>query len=207
MIIGKWNKSVILTYIGLCFGILGMCFVFASENILYAFSCLLVAGVCDLFDGVIARKCKRTKEEKLFGIELDSLVDVFNFIALPIAILFGMNFNYWYCILVYMFFAVVGVARLAYFNISLEEENKNKNIPIKYYSGLPVTYIAMILPVAHLLTYCFGFFSNSIYYMFIMLMTGILNILNIKIKKPTGLAYPILLIMAIITLILFLGVL
>ena len=104
MIIGKWNKSVILTYIGLCFGILGMFFAFVSENILYAFSCLLVAGVCDLFDGVIARKCKRTKEEKLFGIELDSLVDVFNFIALPIAILFGMNFNCWYCILVYMFF-------------------------------------------------------------------------------------------------------
>jgi len=205
MIIGKWNKSVILTYIGLIISVFGIYLSFTNDNILLAFSCLLVAGVCDLFDGVIARRCKRTKEEKEFGIELDSLVDVVNFVALPIVLLINLGLTEIYHIIIYMFFVIAGVARLAYFNITLEEKNKSE--PVKYYHGLPVTFIAMILPIAHLLTYLFGIKDFTIYYAIILSVTGLLNILNINIKKPHGLAYPILLIMAIITLILFLGVL
>ena len=86
MVIGKWNKSVILTYAGLLVAVLGIFLAFTQEKINYAFCCLMVAGVCDLFDGMVARRCKRTEEEKMFGIELDSLVDVVSFIALPICI-------------------------------------------------------------------------------------------------------------------------
>lgn len=205
MIIGKWNKSVILTYIGLIISILGIYLSFTNNNILLALSCLLVAGVCDLFDGAIARRCKRTKEEKQFGIELDSLVDVVNFIALPIALLINLGLIEIYHLIIYMFFAIAGVARLAYFNITLEEKNKNE--PVKYYHGLPVTFIAMILPISHLLTYLFHINDYSIYYAIILSVTSLLNVLNINIRKPHGLAYPILLLMAIVTLILFLGVL
>ena len=89
--IGKWNKSVILTYFGLTVAILGILLVLFGINIKYAFICLIVSGICDLFDGTIARRCKRTKEEKAFGIELDSLVDVSSFIALPLVILVSIN--------------------------------------------------------------------------------------------------------------------
>ena len=205
MIIGKWNKSVILTYIGLFISVLGIYLACTNENILLAFSCLLIAGVCDLFDGFVARRCNRTKEEKQFGIELDSLVDVVNFVALPIIILINIGLTEIYNIALYMFFALAGVVRLAYFNITLEE--KNQDIPIKYYSGLPVTFIAMILPISHLLTYLLNIKCFNVYYTIILLVTGILNILNVKIRKPYGLAYPLFLLMAIITLILFLGVL
>ena len=87
MFIGKWNKSVILTYIGLAVSIFGIFICFNYENSAnLAMSCLIIAGICDLFDGQIARKCKRTEQEKNFGIELDSLVDAIDFIALPITI-------------------------------------------------------------------------------------------------------------------------
>lgn len=77
MIIGKWNKSVILTYIGLIFSVLGIFICSTKENsINIAMCCLIISGICDLFDGFIARKCKRTEEEKKFGVQLDSLVDV-----------------------------------------------------------------------------------------------------------------------------------
>lgn len=89
MVIGKWNKSVILTYIGLLISILGIYISFNIENgTKYAMTCLIIAGICDLFDGVVARKCERNEEEKNFGIQLDSLVDVIDFIALPTAIFF-----------------------------------------------------------------------------------------------------------------------
>ena len=71
--IGKWNKSVILTYIGLAFAVAGI-FLASREGCLnYAWCCLMAAGVCDLFDGAVARKVKRTDEEKKFGVELDSM--------------------------------------------------------------------------------------------------------------------------------------
>ena len=84
-IVGFWNPSVILTYVGMSIAILGM-FLAVSGRINYSFICLVLCGICDLFDGVVARRFKRTDEEKAFGIELDSLVDVVSFIALPVTI-------------------------------------------------------------------------------------------------------------------------
>ena len=73
MFIGKWNKSVILTYIGLGVAVTGMYIAIVLNNIIFSLMCLMISGVCDMFDGKIARMCKRDNEEIAFGIELDSL--------------------------------------------------------------------------------------------------------------------------------------
>ena len=55
--IGYYNYSVILTYVGLGSAVLGM--VQAMEgNLRIAILCLMVCGFCDMFDGAIARTCK-----------------------------------------------------------------------------------------------------------------------------------------------------
>lgn len=204
MFIGKWNKSVILTYIGLVTSIVGMFLCYRFENsINWAISCLIIAGICDLFDGAIARKCKRTEEEKNFGIQLDSLVDTISFIALPVTILFKMQMNSWYQLIIIAIFAICGIARLAYFNISVEDNNT----PVKYYCGLPVTFTALILPVFYLLKYAVPVDIFNVLYTVLVLVVAILNILNIKILKPKGIAYGVFSILAIIMLILYLGVL
>lgn len=204
MIIGKWNKSVIMTYVGMSFSILGIYFSF-NKNILYALSCLIVAGLCDLVDGAIARKCKRDESEKQFGIELDSLVDVISFIAFPIVIYINMGLNNWYYIPLYMIYSISGICRLAYFNISLEEDNKD--IPVKYYTGLPVTFAALLIPIFYLISYLIPSNIHNIYFTLVLLVISILFILNIKIKKPSLKIYPLFFILAIIVLILFLVVL
>lgn len=204
MIIGKWNKSVIMTYVGMSFSILGIYFSF-NKNILYALSCLIVAGLCDLVDGAIARKCKRDESEKQFGVELDSLVDVISFIAFPIVIYINMGLNNWYYIPLYMIYSISGICRLAYFNISLEEDNKD--IPVKYYTGLPVTFAALLIPIFYLISYLIPSNIHNIYFTLVLLVISILFILNIKIKKPSLKIYPLFFILAIIVLILFLVVL
>lgn len=205
MIIGKWNKSVILTYVGMLFSILGIFIIINNkENILISLSCLIIAGICDLFDGAIARKCKRTEEEKKFGIELDSLVDVINFIAFPMVIFMNINLKTYFDFIVIFVFSLCGIARLAYFNISVEDSNT----PIKYYKGLPVTYTALIYPLAYLLKY--AIIEDNIFnivFSIITLLIAILNVLNIKIIKPKGKAYLFFSILAIGMLVLFLGVL
>ena len=59
MFIGKWNKSVYLTYISLGFAILGIYLATALGKTHLALMCLMCCGICDMFDGKLARACKR----------------------------------------------------------------------------------------------------------------------------------------------------
>ena len=181
MLIGKWNKSVILSYIGLFFGVFGIYYAVVTKNIKYAMICLILSGICDMFDGTVARKCKRTEEEKEFGIQLDSLNDVFNFTALPIAIFIGMGLTEIYQIAIFCVYAMFGIARLANFNIRTAS-TKTKN---KYYEGLPVTTVAVIFPVFYLLSLVLEKTVFNYVYTALILIVGFLFVLNIKVKKPS----------------------
>ena len=204
MIIGKWNKSVILTYVGLFFSILGIFLCVTKENsINYAMSCLIMAGICDLFDGFVARKCKRTEEEKKFGIQLDSLVDVVSFIIFPIIIFINMKLVSIYSLFAFFLFAICGIARLAYFNIKVE----NIEGPVKYYSGLPVTFSALIFPMLYFIKFILPLNIFNIVLTIAIYAVAILNILNIKIIKPKKIGYLVFSLLAIVALVLYLGVL
>ena len=78
MIIGKYNKSVILTYVGVTLSIIGIMFTM-NQKIDYAMICLIFAGICDLFDGKIAKMCKRTRRGKKLwnSIRFFSRYDIF----------------------------------------------------------------------------------------------------------------------------------
>ena len=81
--IGFYNYTVILTYLSLAFAMVG---IHLSFNGLYqwAFICLIMCGICDTFDGMVARSKKdRTEEEKRFGIQIDSLCDLISFGEFP----------------------------------------------------------------------------------------------------------------------------
>ena len=198
--IGIWNKSVILTYIGIGFAVLGMITAVAGADVRYAFACFMVAGVCDLFDGSVARRFKRTDEEKAFGIQLDSLADVIDFVALPIVIFSAMGMTHIYQIVLYFIYALCAVARLGYFNIHTADENG----PIKYYTGLPVTYSALIFPVAYLLRYFISAGIFEIIYSVIILIVAALYIFKVKVIKPKGIAYVFFGILAIVMLVIYL---
>jgi len=200
MFIGKWNKSVILTYIGAMFAVAGIFLAFSSDKITYSYCCLMMAGICDLFDGMVARRCKRTNEEKRFGIELDSLVDVISFIALPVCIFIAMGLKRIWDLPIFMLFSICGVARLGYFNIATADSEK----AVKFYTGLPVTFSALIFPLIYLLKVPLpkGIFK----YIFegVTISVSILQILKIKIPKPKGIWYGILGLLAAVMLTVYL---
>ena len=201
--IGKWNKSVILTYIGLVFGLVGIYILLTNNNVNYAFFCLMMTGICDLFDGTVARRCKRTEEEKEFGIQLDSLVDVFNFIALPIVLLMTLGMNKIYDVIILSIYGICGIARLAYFNIKTADSNKR----IDYYRGLPVTYIALILPMFNLLNIVIVDNVFSILLRTVVFMVALLYITDFKVVKPKLKASLLLLVLAVIISMVYLFVL
>ena len=190
--IGKYNKSVILTYIGITLAVCGIIFSFLG-NISNAMICLIFSGICDLFDGKIARLCKRDEQEKEFGKQIDSLADVFLFLALPCVLgvellkALPLYFN-----IVFVIYVICGVIRLAWFNILASSDQQ-----VKYFIGMPVAYIALVLPIIYSIGLIFKF-NLSLVYFFIYLLFAILFIINVKVSKPKGIWYIIFFILAII---------
>ena len=168
MIIGYYNKSIILTFIGLFSTIFGISFAI-NDEIYLSLICLLISGLCDTFDGTIARHLKRNDKEKEYGIQLDSLVDVVSFGLFPIIICYGLGYKSYINILIYCIYIFCGITRLAYFNIDSENA--------KYFKGLPITMSSFILSIIILIT------TNQIVIMITLLLLAFLFILKIKIPK------------------------
>ena len=81
--IGFYDYTVILTYLSLISSIIGITQAI-DGSFTPAVCCLIISGFCDLFDGTIARtKKNRTADEKVFGIQIDSLCDLVCFGAFP----------------------------------------------------------------------------------------------------------------------------
>lgn len=196
MLIGCYNPSVILTYIGICVSIMGM---LNTHDLKFAFMCLMVAGVCDMFDGPIARKCKRDEKGKAFGIQIDTLADVTNFVVFPMVLLnavahtssteVGYEIYNLVTIIISFLYVLAGIIRLAWFNITTDGHTK-------YYQGLPVTFISMIMPFVYSIWMNTGYIKEVI--LGTMLTVALLFVLNIKIKKPRGAFLLLFLLMGVV---------
>ena len=89
-IVGYWHYGVILTYLSLALSVCGICFAAAyggpRRDDIAAFFVLL-AGLCDAFDGMVANTRKhRTADDKMFGMQIDSLCDIVSFGIAPIMV-------------------------------------------------------------------------------------------------------------------------
>ena len=116
MFLGIYDYTVILTYISLGISVFGITRALEGDFKVAIF-CLALSGLCDMFDGKIARtKKNRTDDEKNFGIQIDSLCDVVCFGIFPAMICYCLGVNTPAGIGALIFYSVASVIRLAYFN-------------------------------------------------------------------------------------------
>ena len=54
--IGFYNYTVILTYMGLASSLIGIYLAMSGSHITMAVIALMISGLCDMFDGKVARK-------------------------------------------------------------------------------------------------------------------------------------------------------
>ena len=191
--LGVYDYTVVLTYVSLMISILGMTQA-VGGNFRIAILCLAISGLCDMFDGKIARtKKNRTEMEKQFGIQIDSLCDVICFGALPIVICYCLGMKKPLGILILSLYGVASVIRLAFFNVTEEKRQKETEQNREYYQGLPITSMAAILPFLYLMRV--HIHIEFVYVLhFTVAVVGVLFISNIKVKKPKN---PIVMLMVI----------
>ena len=207
--LGFYDYTVVLTYLSLLSAGTGIVVSLSDGGHPYwGIFFLLLCGLLDAFDGKVARtKKNRTKMEQNFGIQIDSLADVIAFGVLPAVIgiallrtspylhgagLFGSHWSavalkiFLYAIL--MLYMLAALIRLAYFNVTEEERQKNEGGMRKYYTGLPVTSSSLIFPTVLLFRFIFLSFDIpidiSIVYVPVALVVGFLFLSKIKVTKP-----------------------
>ena len=196
--IGYYNVSVILTYIGLLSSLFGMANLSIAHSgnpwaFKIAFLCLIFSGFCDMFDGKIARRTKRSAEAKEFGIQIDSLCDLICFGVYPAFIVIKMSHQHWISMIAGALFVLGGVIRLGYFNVMEHERQQQTDENRKYYQGLPINSSALIFPFIYAVE---GFVNRykpklpitipnmNLIYTIIMFLVAFLFVWDIKVKKP-----------------------
>ena len=165
--------------------VLGIIFA-ANGHVNWAVCCLLISGICDGFDGKVAKKKKnRSEQQKMFGIQIDSLCDLIAFGVLPAVIMHCSGLKGVVNDIIKVAYVLAAVIRLAYYNVMEEESLRTTSQSRNYFQGLPVTSISIIMPIIFtiqkiLLKQTFGTGLNIT-----MAAVAILFITDVKIKKPT----------------------
>lgn len=191
--IGFYNYTVILTYIGMISGFVGISFAAAGE-LKAALICLVIAGFCDMFDGKIASTMKRTTSEKRFGIQIDSLSDLICFGALPAMIMCSCAaFSRPICIGIGALYLLCALIRLAWFNVD-EEERQGKEDGCRHtYLGLPVTSSALIVPFAFGIS-CYFELPTQYIAPAVLALVAVAFLTPFKLKKPGNLGKVIMML-------------
>ncbi len=211
--IGVYDYTVILTYLSLLAGCTGTIIAMSGVGHPYiGMFLMLFAGLCDGFDGRVARtKKNRSDLEKRFGMQIDSFSDLISFGLLPAAI--GMSMlrhnvrlsdlhelpESWLdpatalahsdlyrgvLIIIALIYILAAMIRLAYFNATEEErEQQIRENGVAYFTGLPVTSAALVFPMVLLMHYI-PRFDLSVPYFVVMLVMACLFVGRFKIRKP-----------------------
>jgi CDP-diacylglycerol--serine O-phosphatidyltransferase len=169
----------------------------ANGRVRFAIVALSVSGLCDLFDGALARRLDRSPQAKQFGAALDLVVDGCSFGIAPAVLLNGVGLRSAPEIALLVAFVCCAAWRLAYFEtvgLVLEQD-------VRYYHGLPTTFVALIVPLACLA----GFYGEAPLRVAAALAAGglaLAMVSPVRIPKPTGrvlLAFPVIGVIFILT--------
>ncbi|AJQ97181.1 CDP-alcohol phosphatidyltransferase family protein [Gynuella sunshinyii] len=182
-LIGIYNAPAWVTMLGLSSAVCS-CFLALTGHHAFALTALIWAGIFDLFDGMVARKCRPTMEQSRLGMHLDSIVDVISFGITPAIIVTSLHTTGW-SLVIAVFYVCAAAQRLTYFNVMQEDSPQ----PLQFYLGLPVTFAALIFGVGLAFMRFLPDAMNIYYANGLLLITGLLFITPFKMPKPKGTVY------------------
>lgn len=181
-VLGYYDYTVILTYCGMLFAFAGILRVIRG-NYWEAVFCLMFAGVCDMFDGTVAATKDRTEMEKRFGIQIDSFSDLISFGVLPGLFVYMISNQNLFVGVLASLFVLCTLIRLSYFNVLEEERQKHTEEGRKSYIGVPVTTMAVSLPLFYLL-YDYRLCKTILCFPLLLVFMGAGFLSPIEIRKP-----------------------
>ncbi len=190
--LGTYNRAGAVTFTGLILS-LAACWLSYHHRLPWAVVCLIFSGLCDLFDGWVARRFNRSPAEATFGLQIDSLVDMTAFGLTPVVILLHSGMDAWFDFPFLALYLCAAAMRLAHFN----QSRAGGGPAPSHYTGLPVTYAALVFPLVLLLV---RYSPPAVLHWIIrgtIAMLTILFVLHVPIPKPKGKAYAVFVVLAL----------
>lgn len=181
-LLGYYDYTVVLTYCGMLFAFCGIMMSIGGK-FLDAILCLLLAGVCDMFDGAVAATKERDERAKRFGIQIDSLSDLISFGVLPAIFVYMLSEQDVVAGVVASFYTLCALIRLAYFNVLEEDRQRETEEKRTSYLGVPVTTIAVLLPGLYML-HDLNIIRQSAGFCALLILVAVGFIIPLHIKKP-----------------------
>lgn len=176
----------LVTLTGLCFGLSSIRFALELEYNL-AVVCILLAGICDVLDGMLARQLK---SESDLGAQLDSLSDFLSFGIAPGLLIYMSIFDQDWGLgaLAALAFIIFSCLRLALFNVQLEETKISEEERPYFFTGIPTPMgaVLILLPLTHsFLGYDWAYNNLNFVAAYTILISGLLvsNIPTFSIKS------------------------
>nr|VFK60357.1 MAG: Phosphatidylserine synthase [Candidatus Kentron sp. UNK]VFK69222.1 MAG: Phosphatidylserine synthase [Candidatus Kentron sp. UNK] len=183
----------LVSYLSLVFAMASL--YFASQgNLHYMAASWVLSGVADCFDGKFANMFERSRMQRQFGKELDTLIDLFSFGVAPVVglIVFHQQSYISNAIMLYVsgtWYIFSAIHRLGYFNVTVDENNK-------VFYGLPTTESALLLSLTLI-------FPGALRWSVVTLMVlGVFMLAPVRIKDLDAALFIILIL---IYLVVFLG--
>lgn len=187
MIVGIYNPPALVTMAGLVCGALA-CLLASFGFPAFAVVALIWAGIFDLFDGMVARRMHVSAREAAFGVQIDSIVDMVSFGVAPVMVAISLGMEGVGAIAGAVLYICAAAQRLAYFNL-LQTEAEGR---VKTYTGLPVTFSALIFGIAFTLVTLLSEKAFSYVMATLFVFISVLFVAPIKIRKPGGAVYLIM---------------
>lgn len=146
-----------ITLSSLCIGLLSVRMAIVGDFV-SAIYCIIIACLCDGFDGNVARRLNASSD---FGAQLDSLSDFFCFGIAPGFIVYFWKMQYfdtykgiaWIPVLL---LAACMAIRLARFNIDLNNEDKENPLNKYFFKGIPAPMDAALVMLPMIISYEFN---------------------------------------------------
>lgn len=176
------DRANVLTLSGLLCGVIGIYFA-VKGSFSEAMIAMLWAVFFDWFDGPVARRTPgRTSEDRAFGGQLDSLVDIVSSAVCPAIVLLSIGeFSVWFMPGAFALI-MAGAMRLSYFNVfGLEDDSS--------YRGLPTDHNIILFSIAFVF---YGYLSQDSFRVVLYVITlglACLNVASFRMPKVGGAWY------------------
>lgn len=187
-LVGVYNPPTLVTMAGLISGF-GACWLGIAGQLELAVVALIWAGVFDLFDGMLARRTKMTARESAFGVQIDSIVDMVSFGVAPVLVAISFGMGGVLGVVAGLLYVCAAAQRLAFFNVLQEESREESGTGLTSYTGLPVTFSALIFGTLLALRDVMSETGFALFLPLLCILVSLLYVYPLRIPKPKGAAY------------------
>lgn len=184
LILGRYTAPNLITF-GAAAASLGACAAAGRQLVAGSMLLLLTAGILDGIDGPVARKYHKIPEDKEFGGQLDTLVDLMSWGLVPSVISYSLGLRGWVDLVILYFYVACAAIRLCHFTVYGAETSDG----VRYFRGVPSAYASFIYPISLALGCLLAPGSLAVTLRGTHIVLGFLFILNVPVRDTRSLTW------------------